>query len=376
MGGIEGWRKIAPNLGMITTPWDLEHPEVPKTISVLRNKYSLESKPVTARIYATAFGLYSIFINGKRVGDSIMEPGWTEYSRRVSYQSYNVTEYLQRGENNVTVYVADGWYRGLVGPTVKSLRGKRGNFGNETGFMAIMDLFDREGKQNTFWTGSTKETGWKCNGNGPILDSQIYNGEHYDARNNVDAIKREDWKDVKVMASAFTNPNQILEASVAPPIRHTESFSVIATSKTPDGKTILDFGQNIAGRLRIKGRAPSGTKITLLHVEILTPDGRPNTEILRDAKATDSYIFNGCGIETWEPEFTYHGFRYAQVDPWIEGLEVEARVYGSDLSKGLMKFKSTNPELDRLVANIEWSAKGNYFGVPTDCPQRDERLGW
>ncbi|KAF3904928.1 hypothetical protein ABW20_dc0109034 [Dactylellina cionopaga] len=311
-----------------------------------------------------------------------MEPGWTEYTTRVLYQTYNITEHLQQGENDIAVYVADGWYRGRLALNYKIIKARRGIFGNETGFMAVMDTYGPGGSQETFWTGATNITGWKCTKTTPILDSGIYDGEFYDSRvdfNVVDGQNQGDygWKDVKTITHAFApESSQALQASIAPPIRHTQSFAVKEYLKSPDGKTILDFGQNIAGRVRIRGSAPAGAKITLVHVELLEADGTPCISILREAKVTDNYIFNGSGIEEWEPDFTYHGFRYVQVDPWIEGLEFEARVYGNDLPKGLMKFESTHPELNRLVENIIWSTKANFFAVPTDCPQRDERLGW
>ncbi|KAK6500100.1 hypothetical protein TWF481_010457 [Arthrobotrys musiformis] len=376
VGGIDAWRNRAPTLAMITTPWDLDNWQTPKSVTVLRNTYYFKSKPRAGRAYATAFGVYKILINGKKVGDSIMEPGWTEYSHRVSYQTYDITNLLQSGKNVFTVYVADGWYRGRLGPNVAGLTSKRGAFGNETGFMAVFDTYGHGGKRESFWT---SETNWKCTKTTPIVDSGIYDGEHYDSRINPDNASNQGeygWKNVKIVANAFTNSKQTLEASISPPIRWTETLSVKSFLKSPDNKTIVDFGQNIAGRLKLKGSAPAGTNITFIHVEVLKPDGTPNTGILRDAKCTDSYIFNGSGIEEWEPDFTFHGFRYVQVDPWIDGLELKAKVYGSDLSKGLKKFQSTNSELNRLVQNIEWSARGNFFGVPTDCPQRDERLGW
>ncbi|KAJ6258040.1 Alpha-L-rhamnosidase [Drechslerella dactyloides] len=389
IGGIDAWRKNVPAVKMITTPWDLESWEISKPVTLLKNTYNFKSKPWAARIHATAFGIYKIVINGKQVGDSIMEPQWTEYKERVLYQTYDVTDLLQRGENDVVVHVADGWYRGRMGPTVKDLVTVRGFFGNETGFLAIFDTYGSEGgkARKTFWTGPTNETGWKCTRSTPIVGSGIYDGEHYDARidfNTVDEKDQSDngWQSVKVIPYAFAaGSSQKLQASIAPPIQCTEKLPVKAYLKSPDGKTIVDFGQNIAGRLRLRGTAPAGTKITLVHVEVLKPDGTPNTSILRDAKCTDSYTFRGSGanrsnIEEWEPDFTFHGFRYVQVHPWIEGLELEAKVYGSNLPRVLSGFQSTNKELNRLAENIEWSARANFFAVPTDCPQRDERLGW
>ncbi|KAJ6256507.1 Alpha-L-rhamnosidase [Drechslerella dactyloides] len=353
IGGMPTWYDRAPRITPISTPWDLQNWQTPKPVAVFRNKYRLPSKPRAARLHATAFGVYRVFINGKPVGNSIMEPGWTEYTLRLLYQTYDITDYLQEGENVVTVFVADGWYRGRLS---SGWEAQRGFFGKETGFMALIRAYYGNNGYDCFETGRTGETGWRCTKASPILESGIYDGECYDSRVDIDALSRKEWEDVKPMLSALTwnSPTPVLQASTAPPVRCTETLTLRKVIKSPAGKKILDFGQNTAGRIRMKGSAPAGTKVTFVHVEVLLPDG----------------------VEEWEPEFTFHGFRYVQVDPWIEGLDVVVKVYGSDLTKGLVKFQSSHAELNRLVENIRWSARANFLSVCTDCPQRDERLGW
>ncbi|KAF3901985.1 hypothetical protein ABW21_db0207642 [Orbilia brochopaga] len=375
IGGMRAWYDMAPRVTPISTPWDLLNWQKPKPVSVFRNKYHFASKPQAARLYATAFGVYRVYINGKLVGDSIMEPGWTEYTLRLLYQTYDIGDYLQEGENVVTVFVADGWYRGRLS---SGWEARRGFFGKETGFMALIRIYNGPHGGDVLETGRTAETGWRCTRASPFLETEIYDGEKFDSRVDLDALSANDWEEVKPMLSALTwnSPTPVLQASTAPPVRCTEVLTLKGTITSPAGKKILDFGQNTAGRIQMKGSAPAGTKVTFVHVEVLLPNGTPCTDLLREAKCTDIYTFNGSGVEEWEPEFTFHGFRYVQVDPWIEGLEVVVKVYGSDLSKGLLNFKSSHAELNQLVQNARWSARANFLTVCTDCPQRDERLGW
>ncbi|KAK6330476.1 hypothetical protein TWF696_003367 [Orbilia brochopaga] len=374
IGGMPTWYDRAPWMTPISTPWDLQSWQNPKPVAVFRNKYHLDSKPQAARLYATAFGVYRVIINGTLVGDSIMEPGWTEYTRRLLYQTYDITDYLRQGENVVTVFVADGWYRGRLS---SGWEAQRGFFGKETGFVALIKTYHGSSVK-VFKTGGTAVTGWRCTRTSPILESSIYDGECFDSRINLDALTDKHWEDVKPMTDALLvhSSSPVVQASIAPPVRCTEVLTLKKTIKSPSGKKILDFGQNTAGRIHMKGSAPAGTKVTFVHVEVLLPNGTPCTDLLREAKCTDTYIFNGSGVEEWEPEFTFHGFRYVQVHPWIDGLEVVVKVYGSDLSKGLLNFQSSHAELNRLVENIRWSARANFLAVCTDCPQRDERLGW
>ncbi|KAF3931216.1 hypothetical protein ABW19_dt0208782 [Dactylella cylindrospora] len=373
MGGLKAWSDRAPDIAPISTGWDLKGWDKPKPPLVFKNSITLESSPVMARLYVTAFGVYRVFIDGKAIGDSIMEPGWTEYTHRLLYQTYDITENLKDGPNEIVVFVADGWYRGRL---ASGWEARRGIFGRQTGFMALIQTYGLAGHEHTFWTGETEETGWTCTKTSPILGTGIYDGECYDSRVSLAEVQDAEWRDVRVMHQAFMAGKPILQASTAPPVRCTEILKVKDVITSPTGKTVLDFGQNTAGRIRLKGSAPSGTSVSFVHVELLEPDGTPCTSLLREAKATDTYIFSGDGVEEWEPEFTFHGFRYVQVDPWIDGLEVIVKVYGSDLKQGIVKFESSHSELNRLVENIRWSARANFFAVCTDCPQRDERMGW
>ncbi|KAF3921026.1 hypothetical protein AA313_de0200956 [Arthrobotrys entomopaga] len=381
MGSIEEWRKVAPTIAPISTPWDLYNWSKPQPVNVFQNTYYFSEVLGLARIFATAFGIYKIYVNGKPVSDTTMDPGWTEYKLRLLYQTYDITELLHTGDNVVTVFLADGWYRGRL---VSGWEARRAVFGQETGFMALLQTSSKLLVENSqfHWTGETKETGWKCTRTSPILETEIYDGEHYDSRIKIDRFRDSQlhgntWEHVKVMKNIWWRDKRpALQSTITPPVRCTETLTVQRVITSPDGKKILDFGQNCAGRVMIKGSAPAGTEVTFVHVELLEPSGRPCTGLLREAKATDKYIFNGSGVEEWEPEFTFHGFRYVQVHPWIEGLEVVVKVYGSDLPRGITRFRSSHNELNQLVENAQWSARANFLSVCTDCPQRDERLGW
>ncbi|KAK6509635.1 hypothetical protein TWF481_004368 [Arthrobotrys musiformis] len=375
VGGLETWCKTADGVVPISTPWDLDGWERPKAVSVFRNSFNVEAVSAV-RLHITAFGVYKVYINGRAISQSIMDPGWTEYSLRICYQTYDVSRYFRPGENIVTVLVADGWYRGRLSSGGDA---RRGIFGKETGFLSIIEIYKPTGGKEIVRTGPTGSTGWKCTRRCPIQKTEIYDGEQFDSRISIEDGPEQGnvWEDVKVMANTWRDRSiPTLQASTTPVIACTELLYVQKYITSPAGKTILDFGQNTAGRVRIKGSAPAGTRVSFVHVEVLQPDGSPCTGLLREAKATDSYIFNGSGVEEWEPEFTFHGFRYVQVDPWIDGLEVTAKVYGSNLPPGLLKFNSSHKELNRLVENIRWSARANFLSICTDCPQRDERLGW
>ncbi|EPS39636.1 hypothetical protein H072_6586 [Dactylellina haptotyla CBS 200.50] len=375
VGGLASWRERAPLLHPISTPWNHVDWSKPKAVPIFRNTFELASEPCSAaRLYATALGLYKIFVNGKPISDSAMDPGWTEYKLRLYYQAYDITQHLRSGENTITVLVADGWYRGRSG-AVGGDQSRRGIWGQETALIALLEIYDVKGNQTQIWTGETSDSGWKC-ANGPILETEIYDGEKYDSRIDIDKFAPGLWSDVKALKEIWSEEFPLLQGMVPPPVRCTAVHQAKRIIISPEGKKVLDFGQNSAGRIRMKGRAPAGTQITFTHAEALQPDGSPCFAINRSAQATDQYIFNGNDIEEWEPEFTFHGFRYVQVEPWIEGLEVVAKTYGSDLPKGILKFHSSHVELNRLVQNIYWGARSNFLSICTDCPQRDERMGW
>jgi alpha-L-rhamnosidase len=309
----------------------------------------------SARLYLTAHGAVAASINGDRVGDEVLAPGWTSYNRRLAYRTLDVIDLLRPGRNEIEALVAPAWFSGRFG-----LRGTRGYWGAHVGVLAQLELDGRSvATTDESWIASTT----------PYLLAEIYDGETYDGR-----LKDASPETVPVRAIEF-DPS-ILVAPAVPPVRRTGTLT--AVSKTAVGGALqIDFGQNLVGRLRVTvRRADPGTQIVMRHAELLGPDGRLYTEPLRSAKATDTYIARGDAEETYEPTFTFHGFRWAEisgVDP--ECLDVEAVVVHSDIERTGF-FECSDPLINQLHSNVVWGQRGNFVSVPTDCPQRDERLGW
>lgn len=321
-----------------------------------------------ARVYATAHGLYELELNGSRVGDQELAPGWTAYESRLRYQTYDVTDLLTPGANAVGAWLGDGWWRGYLG-----WDGRRELYGSELGLLAQIEIDYADGERQVVATGPH----WVSSA-GPIASADLYNGEHFDAH-GFDAA----WSTASFDASGWTpvavrefEPS-VLVAPDGPPVRHVETLEVREVSTSPSGKTILDFGQNLVGRLRIRVAGEAGDIITLRHAEVLE-HGELATEPLRGAQATDSYTVRGGDEEEWAPRFTFHGFRYAEVTGWpgeFDPADVVAEVMHSDLRRTGW-FESSDPLVNRLHENAVWGMRGNFVDVPTDCPQRDERLGW
>jgi alpha-L-rhamnosidase len=322
-----------------------------------------------ARLYATAHGVYDLEINGQPVGDQVMAPGWTSYKHRLRYQTYDVTEQLQQGENAIGAWVGEGWFRGrLVWGA-----GRRNIWGTQAGLLAQLEVTYEDGSSVVISTDSS----WKSS-TGGTLSAEIYDGETFDARLEParwtsPGFEDGDWSPVALGEFDFDR----LIAPTGPPVRRTQSLPVTEVITSPSGKTILDFGQNLVGRLRFSVQGEAGTTITIRHAEVLE-HGELGVRPLRKAKATDRYNLSGNGVETWEPRFTFHGFRYAEVDGWpsaIDPAAFEAVVLHTDLEP-TGSFESSSPILNQLHRNAVWSMRGNFLDVPTDCPQRDERLGW
>ncbi|GAA4343933.1 family 78 glycoside hydrolase catalytic domain [Microbacterium rhizosphaerae] len=321
-----------------------------------------------ARIYATAHGLYELELNGARVGDQQLAPGWTAYESRLRYQTYDVTDLVTPGANAVGAWLGDGWWRGYLG-----WDGRRELYGTDLGVLVQLEVEYADGERQVVASGPE----W-VSAASPISSADLYNGEHFDARN----IERE-WSAAGFDDGAWT-PVEVrdlggaeLVAPDGPPVRHVETLHPREVLTSPSGATILDFGQNLVGRLRIRVRGEAGTTIALRHAEVLE-HGEPATAPLRGAKATDSYTLRGEGVEEWAPRFTFHGFRYAEVTGWVGDLQpddIVAEVLHSDLHRTGW-FASSDPLVNRLHENAVWGMRGNFVDVPTDCPQRDERLGW
>ncbi len=336
---------------------------------LLRRVFRVSGVVTRARLYATSLGLYEVYLNGTRVGDQLFTPGWTSYHHRVQYQTYDVTKLLKPGDNAAGVVLGDGWYRGQLG-----FEGRRNVYGKRIGLRLQLEILYQDGRIEHVSSDSL----WKT-ATGPIQASDIYGGETYDAR-----LERPGWAAAPYDDSRWEPvvlldpPAARLMASEAPPVRRVRELKPIAIRGAPSGETIVDLGQNFTGWARLKVRGPAGTVVTMRFAEVLDKDGSLYTANLRRASQTDRYTLKGGGEEIYEPHFTFHGFRYVG----ITGLPARADsgtitgiVVSSDLPQ-TGSFETSDSLLNRLQQNIVWGQRSNFLDVPTDCPQRDERLGW
>lgn len=328
------------------------------------------AKPVKkARLYITAHGLYEAKLNGQRIGDHYFMPGWTSYHKRLQYQTYDVTAALKTGKNMALVTVGDGWYRGNL-----EFNKKRNLYGKEVGLLFQLEIEYADGKKETI----NSDQNWKTSLAGPVKASDIYNGETYDARLEKNAavqnLNSGDWQQVKVVTFNMNN----LVAPLGPTVSKHERFAPIKVIKTPAGETVIDFGQNLVGWVQLKIKGKAGDTVTVNHAEVLDKAGNFYTENLRDARQENKYILTGTKIDVLEPHFTFQGFRYIKITGYkgkLDSTTVNAFAIYSDMAP-TGKFSTSNPLLNQLQSNIQWGQKGNFVDVPTDCPQRDERLGW
>jgi len=324
-----------------------------------RKSFTLSRKVKQAKIYITCHGLYEATLNGKRIGRAYLTPGWTEYKKRLQYQEYDVTSQLQPGNNTLDVVLGDGWYRGNFG-----FGGHRNYYGKELALLCQLELTYSNGKKEVIGS----DDSWQST-NGPIRYAEINNGETIDARMPV--------KNWTVVRTANYGYNDLIPTEAEPITKH-ETFKPVKIFTTPKGEKVIDFGQNLVGWVMMKVSGPAGTKITIRHAEVLDKEGNFYTENLRGAKATSTYILNGNGEENFEPHFTYYGFRFIAVDGYPGDLKPDnftaVALYADMAPTGT--FECSNPLLNQLQHNIQWGQKGNFLDVPTDCPQRDERLGW
>jgi alpha-L-rhamnosidase len=341
----------------------------PGPAPMLRGIFKTTGKVKEARAYVTSHGLYELHLNGQRVGDQLFTPGWTSYNKRLQYQTYDVTTLLQNGDNVAGALLGNGWYRGNIG-----FSGQRNFYGNRLALLLQINVVYTDGRKETFGTNDK----WRA-ATGPILMSEIYHGEIYDARLEkpgwvTPAFDDSSWSPVKVA----NHRKDILIAPQGAPVRRIEQLRPVKIIKTPAGETVVDMGQNMVGWVRFTCRGPAGTTITLRHAEVLDKNGNFYIENLRTAKQTIKYTLKGGGIESFEPHFTFQGFRYVAVDGYPGELTLDSLtgvVIHSDLGR-TSQFETSNALINQLQHNIIWGQKGNFLDVPTDCPQRDERLGW
>ncbi|MBN1581946.1 MAG: family 78 glycoside hydrolase catalytic domain [Anaerolineae bacterium] len=357
----------------ITPDWD-DDPTQSQPAPMLRRAFKLEGAVKAARVYVTSLGLYELQINGQRVGDGQLTPGWTSYDHRLQYQVYDVTDLLCEGDNVLGSVLADGWYRGWLG-----FSGNRNTYGDRLALLLQLNVTYADGRQVVI----TSDGDWRAT-TGPVRTADLYNGETYDAR-----MEKPGWASPGYDDRAWQGVRRLdqakdrLVAQAGPLVKRQEEIRPVQIIHTPAGETVFDLGQNMVGWVRLRVQGTAGTTVTLRHAEVLDQQGNFYTTNLRAAKQTVQYTLKGGagnqgGLETYEPRFTFMGFRYVAVDgfPGEPGLDSLTGVVVHSEIPSTGTFECSNQMINQLQHNIVWGQKGNFVDVPTDCPQRDERLGW
>ena len=341
----------------------------PGTPPWFRKVFTVKDSIRRATVYGSARGILELSLNGQRVGDNFFSPEWTDYDKRIHYHAYDVTEMVSTGENVLGAILGDGWYSGYVG-----WQETRGRYGLENSLTVQLEI--------TLYDGSTQivasDKSWKCSA-GPIISSDFMMGETYDARCELTGWDKADFDDAKWCdVNVVSPPDADIVSQRSEPVRIVETIKPVSVNEISPGVWIYDLGQNISGWVKLKVSGQAGMRITLRHGERLNPDGTLYTENLRRAKATDIYILKGQGEEIRQPRFTFHGFQYVELTgPDLKPADdaVTGCVIHSSTPKA-GTFDCSDRRINRLWLNGVWSQKDNFISVPTDCPQRDERLGW
>lgn len=380
-----------------------------------RKGFTVSAKPIRhATIYATALGIYELYLNGQRVGDAWFAPGWTDYRQRAYYRAYDVTPVIAAGENALGAWVADGWYSGYVGfgllTGIGTERIGRYTYGKTPSILTQLEIEYADGTREVVAT----DPSWKVTADGPIQEADMLMGEYYDARKEMAdwsksgfdaqawqaAILARDNGHPEATFYEFANPDRpgagpevrgrkvdlgfqrpALQAFPGVPIRITEEIKPVSVKESGPGQYIFNLGQNIAGTIRLEVAGQTGQVIRLRYGEMLYPDGRLMTENLRKARAIDHYVLKGDPQgETYTPRFTFHGFQYVELNVENDGkLAAAPRVTGLVLHSDTplaSEFTCSDPMANRLFKNIVYTQRANFIDLPTDCPQRDERMGW
>jgi alpha-L-rhamnosidase len=321
----------------------------------LRKEFTLASKPVRARAYVAGVGYYELRINGRKVGDRLLDSPYTAYDKRILYSTYDVTDMLNAGANAAGVMLGLGWFgsrAAIVQIEVEFAGGKRANVASDSTWKAAQ---------------------------GPILADNIYDGEIYDARRETTGWDRAGFDDSRWEPVSLNDPPKgVLSSEMMPPIRAVGEIMPVKMTSPKPGMWVFDFGQNFSGWTRLKVRGPEGATVKMHHAELLYDDGTINVENLRAARATDTYVLKGDGEEIYEPRFTYHGFRYVELTGFPGTPQPDtllARVVHSDVAP-VGGFSSSKVILNKIQHNIVWGITSNLESIPTDCNQRDERMGW
>ena len=376
-GQVSPWSEQAPFHTGYFSPADwranwigigfTEDPSRPAQL--FRKMFDAGKKPLSAMLFITAQGMYEASLNGQRIGDAWLTPGWTSYKKRLQYQVYDVTRQLLSGKNVLAVSIANGWFRSPLGWV-----NNKDIYGKELALLAQIQITYADGSQQVI----TTDESWKSN-TGEIRFSEIYNGETVDLRQRKEGWERPDFDDSNwpgVQVKDFDK--QRLIATVNEPVKTKEVFQPKRIFTSPKGETIIDFGQNLVGWVRIKISGKAGDSVFVTHAEVLDKQGNMYYDNLRAAKCLNVYVSDGKGETTFYPRFTWQGFRYAAIKGYPGTLtsdKVEAVALYSDMQE-TGSFSTSNDLINQLQHNIQWGQRGNFLDVPTDCPQRDERLGW
>ncbi len=378
LGIVGAWsRRASWEMGLLTPDdwaarwiaWiDPARPSWSSRSPILRRSFRLVRGARRARAYVTALGLVELTINGHRVGEDLLAPGWTDYRRRVQYRTTDILEHLRVGENVVAARLGRGWYAGEVAAFGAE------QYGDYPALMAQLEIELEEGGRVVV----ASDAAWRAHP-GPLVADDLLLGESFDARDEPAGWREpgdsdDDWQPVILAAG----PGGELVAQRDDGVRVVEALKPVAITRRDAGRHIVDFGQNIAGHVRIRAAAPAGTTVTLRHAEVLDETGELYTANLRSARQTDAYTFRGGGPDVVEPRFTTHGFRYAEIAGLTSDLdptEVTA-VAISSMGRATGSFACSDELVNRIHRNVEWGLRGGIVAIPTDCPQRDERLGW
>jgi len=366
----DAWKPVIVLARMGEPPWGAVSVKPQDVLGCPLLRKQFQAKAIRrATLYASALGDYQLSINGQPVCRDYFTPGWTDYRKRVYVNTYDVTSLVRPGQNAIGAVLAAGWYAGAIG-----WKSERFHYGSEPRLLVQLELENEDGTLETLVSDGTWKTAW-----GPYIEGEFLAGETYDARKELPGWDRPGFDDSAWSPVAVS---ERISARVEPargvPIRETGVLAPVAITEPRPGVFVFDLGQNFAGFARLKVRGPAGTKVVLRFAERLNPDGTIYTTNLRTARATDTYILKGRGEEVWQPRFTFHGFQYVEVTGYpgkpkpdaITGIAIHS------VTPLVGAFECSSPMVNRLYQNIVWTQRANFISIPTDCPQRDERLGW
>ncbi len=355
--------------GWITQPNQGDFKKM-QPVPMFRRSFTLRAGAQRARVYASALGTYQMYINSQPVSGDVLSPGWTSYSNRVQYQTYDVTALLHEGENVIAVTLGDGWYRGYIGGG-----DNRAKYGSKLGLICQMNAVLEDGSEAVLCA----DEKWKVFEDGPIRYADHYQGICYDARMEIDGWMNPGFDDSAWKNAAVLNEKKsLLTAQICQPVRRIMTLKPRSIITTPKGETVIDMGQNMVGWLKFKVRGEAGHTVSVQHGEVLDKDGNFYNENYRSAKSEIIYTLKGDGEEVFEPQHTFFGFQYVKLENWcgeVRKEDFEGIVICTDMEI-TSGFECSDERVNQLFTNIQWGQRGNFVDVPTDCPQRDERLGW